>query len=217
LQDEHYQAVVASVEGLSQVLPADFIISFKDGLLRPIVERSFTLSGFTCEYFKGHHLVIQPDGNVQRAARGWGRTWRADECIGNVNQTDLHDILTNEPPTLIPLEFTEETRRKYRLMDVSQAVIDGDLADVASVREGHEGDLSDPDVIDWSRVYPSALLPQAPLLRLESLARGFAADPGRYRLRQSDDDAALLFDAQNFEIHVLSNSEVERLAAAPVS
>ena len=196
------------LEQLSPTLPPDFIISFKDGLLRPLTERSFTLSGFTCEYFKGHHVVIQPTGQVQRAARAWGRTWRADENIGNINKDDLYDILSNEPPTVIPLDFREEMQRKYHIMNVSSPVIEHDLADVASVAAGGMGDLSDPDEVDLTRVHPAALLKRVPLLRFNSLIKEMKYEPERYRLRIGK-EASLLFDTETFEIHILSPLETQ--------
>jgi len=216
LRDTDYETVVDILERLSPTLPLGFITSFKDGLLRPIAERSFTLSGFTCEYFKGHHVVIQPTGKVQRAARAWGRTWRADESVGNINHDDLYDILSNEPPTLVPLDFSEEMQRKYHIKDVTTVVVGHDLMDVEAVATGGKGDLSDPEEVDQTRIRPAALLNKVPLLRYDSLLTGVSRDPQRYRLR-SGEDASLLFDTETFEIHILSPIEAQTISAEAVA
>lgn len=210
LRDRDYQEIVRRMEDLVPHLPADFIISFKDGLLRPVSERSFTLSGFTCEYFKGHHIVIQPDGKVQRAARAWGRTWRADECIGNINDASLHQILLNESATVVPFEFREEMQRKYHIMEATPETLNSDLADVSSVKAGQRGNLAEPGEIARARIHPAALLDSIPLPRFPALRDEAARNPGRYRLRNIE-DAALLFDTETFEIHVLSPYEAEAM------
>jgi hypothetical protein len=210
LRDEDYREIVRTMDDLVPRLPAEFIISFKDGLLRPVAERSFTLSGFTCEYFKGHHVVIQPDGKVQRAARAWGRTWRADECIGNINDTSLHKILLNEPDTLVPFAFREEMQRKYHIMEATRETVHNDLADVSSVQAGRGGNLLEPAEISRARIDPAVLVGTIPLPRYPALRAEAARNPRRYRLR-SIDGAALLFDTVTFEIHVLSRREAEAL------
>lgn len=43
LTDEHYSVVVDTLETMTPLLPDNFVLSFKDGLLRPLLERSFTL------------------------------------------------------------------------------------------------------------------------------------------------------------------------------
>lgn len=206
LREHEYASVVETLRRITPELPPGFILSFKDGLLRPITERSFTLSGFTCEYFKGHHLVVQPTGKVHRAARAWGRTWRANECIGDINESELDDILHNEPPTLVPFDLQQEMQRKYHIQGASPQVVSRDLAHVGEVASGRDGDVSAQREVDTARIHPAALLGRYPLPRLGELRARARTEAHRFRVRRQG-DVSLLFDTISFEIHVLSPEE----------
>lgn len=204
LSAEQFEEVRATVEQMHQQLPTGFRLRFNDTLIRAPRSRTMSLYQLS-ETWKGWHVVVRPDGDVRSAVRAWGRSWRADETLGNLADTDLTAILESRAGIAVPFARNEEVARKFHL-GANLPLIVADQADVASA-ESHA--LTEPPAATGdSGAGPAA----APTLGVElpRLADAVRRDPRRFRLR-AEDGFAMLFDTRSHDVNLLNSEEVWKI------
>lgn len=171
-------------------------VLFNDELVRPLESRTMGIHQFT-ENWKGWHRIVRPDGDVRTQIRAWGRTWRRDESLGNINQQSLSRILS-EPVHVDAFTRAEEVARKFQIGTDASTIL-ADLADIHAVENRQT-------IWPASPVLGSVPVP-APLgIDVTDLADRVRQAHKNFRLRE-EDGFALLFNTRSHEVHVLTDTE----------
>lgn len=229
LTAEQFANIRGHVEALRQQLPDWFHLRFNDILVQGHNEKTIPMHIFV-EGFKGWHVVIRPDGKVNGAVRAWGRTWRENETLGNIQDLSLADILNGRQAEFQALaqhrySLEEEIQRKFHL-NATDELIANDLANIHSVEEGTTpgmAEIARPQVATSAAVEQAgsptksyagtALLAPAASGLLASLQKQISADPQRFRIRHEPNFGGLLFDRTTFDLTVLNPAETNQLSA----
>ena len=206
LTAEQFVHVRTEVQRMAAQLPIKLV--FNDSMVGGIASRTMPINTFT-EWAKGWHVIIRPDGKVKTSIRAWGRTWRANEVLGDVNEQPLVEILAGFSERVshrVAGHFAgeEERRRKFHLGATAHS-IQSDLADVRTVEAGGQGER----LLETETSVDLIALPLG--LDLDALAAAVIATPANYRLRE-EDGFAFLFDGTTFEVSILTSKESERIA-----
>jgi hypothetical protein len=206
----HFASVRRRVNALKNNLPDRFALRFHDVLLHGIEDsRWLSLQAFS-EAVKGWQVVVRPDGDVNGAIRGWGRSWRQNERIGNIKGEVLDTILDRfrtERCEWLSYVFSakEELQRKFHL-NASADLIEEDIREVdepPAANQAHAAACGFRPVISEQLLRPWAAD------EVKMLSGLIAEAPERYRIR-SDADFALIFDQRSFEISAMHPNHIEQ-------
>ncbi len=206
LDERQFAETRRTVDALTSVLPEGFTLRFNDSLVSGMPTRRMSLQQFT-ESYKGWSVIIRPNGDVRTAVRSWGRTWRADELCGNINDTPLSRVLDESARATrraasATFSRCEEVARKFHVGATEQSIAT-DIQEVHAVEAGTAVAPADD--------MPAALVPPSELgIDLPTLRARVAQRPGAYRLRR-EDGFALLFDTISHELCVLTEQETAEL------
>ncbi len=230
LTKQQFMDVRLKIEQMRQELPPWFHLRFNDVLLRGLTERIVPMHIFT-EGFKGWHVVVRPDGNINGYVRAWGRSWRENEMVGSIKDRSLADTIIDIHPGLRLMaknrfSVKEEVQRKFHL-DTTQEMIANDVDSVRAIESGQVASLSQPknDIpltasADQGQAARALLdsswleLTQPDLMVDVDLEQQVAREPLRYRLRVEPNFGGLLFDRVTFDVTVLTHAETQTLAAS---
>lgn len=206
LSEQQFDQVRATADAMAGQLPDGLTVRFNDTLVRSPRTRTMPLHQMT-ETWKGWQVIVRPDGEVRTAVRAWGRTWRADETIGSLHTTPLHEVIESRSEIVPPFARSEEAARKFHLR-ASAPLILADIHDVATTEQGHAAPHNRVGGPTTSAPVPAADLG----IDLDGLAVRIRRDPGRYRARV-EDGFALLFDTRGHDVSVLNETEFHRISA----
>lgn len=209
LDERQFAEARRTVDELTPVLPEGFTLRFNDTMVSGMRTRRMSLHQFT-ESYKGWSAIIRPNGDVRTAVRAWGRTWRADELCGNINDMPLARILDESARATrhaasATFSRCEEVARKFHVGATEQSITT-DMQEVHAVETG-------------TAVTPTndrCALPGPPSelgIDLRTLRARVAQRPGAYRLRR-ESGFALLFDTTSHELCVLTEQETAELDGA---
>lgn len=212
LSEQQFEEVRSAVEELSQRLPAEFILKFNDVLVNGLEGRQMSLQAFT-EFAKGWYVVVRPGGEVNASVRAWGRSWRRNETVGNINNQgmdQLLDIYRERRELFVSSKFDseEERRRKFHLGSITDQQIATDVNAVKSVDGGEEVSYEESVEDKDDGIADILDIDNYGLLNL--LLQEVAQNPGRFRLRAKD-NFGLLFDTVTFNVTVLNSFETKRV------
>lgn len=180
-------------------------ILFNDELVHPLNSRTMGIHQFT-ENWKGWHRIVRPDGDVRTQIRAWGRTWRSDESLGNINQQSLSRILS-APVQVSAFTRTEEVARKFQIAADASTIL-ADLAEIHAVENRQTVRPTGP-------VLDTVPVPDSLGIDVADLSEHVSRSPRDFRIRE-ENGFAMLFDTQSHEIHVLTDTEYLSLAAEMV-
>ncbi|MFG1796721.1 radical SAM protein [Nocardia sp. NPDC049149] len=202
LSAQQFAQVHALVEQVVEEVP-EVALLFNDELVHPLTSRTMGIHQFT-ENWKGWHRIVRPDGDVRTQIRAWGRTWRTDESIGNLNSAPLSHILRAPAQQVSAFTRTEEVARKFRI-GADAPLILTDIHDVGAVERGARA----APVPDLAGDIP---VPSALGVDVDELGHTVRRCPSRYRLREDEDGFALLFNTHSHQVHVLGDDDYCYLA-----
>ncbi len=205
LDAQQFADVHRMVEQIAAEVP-EMAVLFNDELVHPLATRTMGIHQFT-ENWKGWHRIVRPDGEVRTQIRAWGRTWRADETIGNINRHTLTHILDQPTQQVSAFTRTEEIARKFQL-GADAGLILADRSDIEAIEHG------------WAAAPTQQLTDDIPVpmplgIGLGDLGRRIRQTPERFRIRH-EQGFALLFNTRSHELHVLTDDENRSLEAALV-
>lgn len=209
LNERQFAEARRTVDELTAVLPEGFTLRFNDSMVSGMRTRRMSLQQFT-EVYKGWSVIVRPNGDVRTAVRAWGRTWRADELCGNINDTPLARILDESAratrhAATATFSRREEVARKFHVGATEQSI----ATDMQEVRAVETGMAVTP--ANDRRALP---VPPSELgIDLRTLQTRVAQRPGAYRLRR-EGGFALLFDTISHELCVLTEQETAKLDGA---
>jgi len=218
LSEQNFLEVREQIAKISTILPEGFLIAFHDSLVNGLPSRYMPISTFT-EKFKGWHIVIRPTGLVTMSVRAWGRSWRVNETIGNINHTPLSEILegySDKVKSALQTKFSqeEEMKRKFHLKNVSELVVLKDMEDVQNIEKDNlvivdqSAQESNPN---FTYVIPSVLG-----VDLQALQTSIKTNLDRYRFRR-EDGFGLFFDTVTFNVYILNKEEMIALGLGVVT
>jgi len=213
---EQFQRVRAEVEAMQPNLPTDFKLRFGDTLINGFHSRELPIHLFV-EGFKGWQVHVRPDGLVKGHTKVWGRNWRTDEVLGDLNHDSMGTILADYPNNVcgdVDNRYTmdEEAARKFHLTDDVDDVKAEDDADMERYADGSQpsgnDDLSESQFGNGTKVAEQLIegMDFTEATAFESKLPQIQADPNRYRLR-TEHDFGLLFDTETFDVVILTENE----------
>ncbi|MFD0361341.1 radical SAM protein [Nocardia sp. GCM10030253] len=201
LTAHQFAEVLAMVEQVAEEVPQVAVL-FNDGLVHPLGSRTMGIHQFT-ENWKGWLRIVRPDGDVRTQIRAWGRTWRSDENVGNVNESSLAQILRAPTQQVSAFTRAEEVARKFHI-GADAPLILTDLHDINAVERGV---LAAP----VQEVAEDIPVPAALGVSLDDLSHRARQTPSQYRIRE-EDGFAFLFNTRSHEVHVLTAQEYLSIA-----
>ncbi|WP_378733957.1 radical SAM protein [Nocardia brasiliensis] len=184
----------------------EIAVLFNDELVHPLATRTMGIHQFT-ENWKGWHRIVRPNGEVRTQIRAWGRTWRADETIGNLNRHTLSHILDQPAQQVSAFTRTEEVARKFHL-GADAGLILADLGDINAIEHGQAAAPAQQLADDIPLPVPLGIA-------VHDLGHRIRQTPDNFRIRQ-EQRFALLFNTRSHELHVLTDDENRSLRAALV-
>lgn len=194
--------------------PSQFLLVFNDTLVNEMTSRTLNMHKFV-ERFKGWLTIVRPDGNVRTNICTWGRTWRFDETLGNINETPLTRIFDGYGPKVtnwLQHRFTteEEVTRKFHIGDNIE-LIQQDIAEVGASNQDVAVAISEREYEELDEI----VIGHLPLFdygqTLDAFKPIFTANRGQYRLRK-ENGFGFLFDTVTSKVSILSEEEYEALA-----
>lgn len=196
----------------AQIDPSKFLLVFNDTLINKTTSRTINMHKFV-ERFKGWLTIVRPDGNVRTNICTWGRTWRFDETLGNINETSLHQILEGYGPIVtnwLLHRFTteEEVTRKFHIGG-DDALIQQDIEEVDAANKNNALSISEREQNQLDDI----IIDHLPLFddeALENFQLAFRANRERYRLR-AESGFAFMFDTITSKVSILTMEEYTKL------
>jgi len=215
---EQFLRVRAEVDEMQAKVPRDFKLRFGDTLINGFKSRELPIHLFV-EGFKGWQVHLRPDGLVKGHTKVWGRNWRTDEVLGDLNTNTMSSILSGYSDKVggdVESRFSlnEEASRKFHLTDevgVVKSLDDNDMAN-------HQNDgVNSHQRRDASEKIGASVADQLisgmdfdEESAFKAKLPDIIADPNRYRLR-NELDFGLLFDTKTFDIIILTQQELNQL------
>jgi MoaA/NifB/PqqE/SkfB family radical SAM enzyme len=196
----------------AQIDPSKFLLIFNDTLINETTSRTMNMHKFV-ERFKGWLTIIRPDGNVRTNICTWGRTWRFDETLGNINETSLQQILEGYGPIVtnwLLHRFTtkEEVTRKFHIGG-DDALIKQDIDEVDAANKNYALSISEREQNQLDDI----IIDHLPLFddeTLENFQLTLEANRGKYRFR-AESKFAFMFDTITSKVSILTMEEYSKL------
>ncbi|WP_081594111.1 radical SAM protein [Nocardia brasiliensis] len=203
LDARQFADVHALTEQIATEVP-EIAVLFNDELVHPLATRTMGIHQFT-ENWKGWHRIVRPDGEVRTQIRAWGRTWRAEETIGNLNRHTLTHILDQPAQQVSAFTRTEEVARKFQL-GADAGLILTDLSDITAIEHGQAATPT-------AQLTDEIPVPTPLGIAVNDLGRRIRQAPESFRIRH-EQGFALLFNTRSHELHVLTDHENRSLEPA---
>lgn len=210
LSEQQFKEVRDTVDEIKARFPSEFTLMFNDVLISGPESRTMSLQTFT-EFAKGWHVVVRPNGKVNTSVRAWGRSWRQDEELGDINSQGMAQVLNvyKERRRMIAssrFEPNEERGKKFHLGQITDQQIIVDIGNVKSVESGETVVYEGTTAVKEGGVAEILNMDNRESLGL--LTQDVTQDPSRFRLR-IEDDFGFLFNTVTFNITVLNLSEAK--------
>lgn len=218
LTEDQFAEVRTNVEKMTPNLPFDFKLRFGDTLIRGFDNREVPIHLFV-EGFKGWQIHIRPDGLVKGHTKVWGRNWRTDEVLGNINETSLAEVMNGYEEKVrgdVQSRFSmqEEVARKFHIGDHTEEITVLDTRDMDANEDGNIGnDNSISQTNNYDQIGSKVAqeltdrmnIATSPQI-IRDVVYHLITQPERYRFR-NENGFGFFFDRETFDMVLLTADE----------
>ena len=223
LTEAQFVDVRNAVEQMKQNLPVDFKLRFGDTLVRGFDSREVPIHLFV-EGFKGWQIHIRPDGLVKGHTKVWGRNWRTDEILGNINETSLATIMEDygdkvQGDVKSRFSLQEEVARKFHIGDHVEEAVALDTRDMAAndddkLNTPESGIQTVTDDVNTGNRVAEELTGHMNITSssqvVEEVVDNLITQPERYRFR-AEKGFGFFFDRATFDMILLTVDEQNQI------